>query len=239
MPEKEKKFLFDVNIFDAPEVEEVVEDLPPPPPTFSEDELAAAKDIAFEQGRQQGQKEQIESREQHIAQTLSRIADHFSHLFAAETLRENVFEKEALKLSIAALDVLFPLLNERLGRNEVLRVVEKTLRDHRKTKEILIHVPAGTTREVESLIDRIRANETEEALWRVLEDPLLSPGDCRLEWADGGAVRDSVRAAWDLRRNMESLLGGAQEPVSEIKGDGIVLEDKANHETPAEGTDER
>jgi hypothetical protein len=120
-----------------------------------------------------------------------------------------------------------------------MSVMEKTLHAHKKTKEILIHVPAGLGAEVETLIAGIRVNENEEALWRVVEDASLAPGDCRLEWADGGAVRDSVRAARDLRKNMESLHGEAQEHVSEIKAHGIVLEDKANHETPAEGTDER
>ena len=79
----EKKFFFDVNIFDAPEKEEIPEDLPPPPPTFSEDELAAARDIAFEQGRQQGQREQREARETRVAELLEIITQNFSHLFAA------------------------------------------------------------------------------------------------------------------------------------------------------------
>ena len=91
---RDKKFLFDQHIFDAPEEEEIAEVLPPPPPTFSEDELAAAKDMAFEQGRIQGQKEQVESREQFVAVTLDTVARNFSKLFAAEAIRESIFEKE-------------------------------------------------------------------------------------------------------------------------------------------------
>jgi flagellar assembly protein FliH len=205
--EPDKKFLFDVNVFDSPPKEEINEDLPPPPPTFSEEDIATAKDIAFEKGRQQGQKEQVESREQFVAQTLATIAENFSKLFAAETVRESIFEKEALKIAIASLDVLFPSLNEKIGREEVLKVVEKTLSDHRKTKEISISIPTGMKGEVETLITRIRANEHDEVLWRVTEDPNLAQGDCDLEWSDGGAVRDSGRAARDIRRNLEGLLG--------------------------------
>jgi hypothetical protein len=41
----------------------------------------------------------------------------------------------------------------------------------------------------------------------VTEDPSLPAGDCTLEWSDGGAVRDSLRTARDIRRNIEALLG--------------------------------
>lgn len=235
---KDQKFLFDRHIFDAPPKEEIVEDLPPPPPTFSEEELAAAKDIAFEQGRQQGQREQVESREQFIAQSLETIARNFSHLFAAETVRESVFEKEALRLALSALDVLFPTLNDRLGHEEVHRSIEKTLTAHRKTKEINIRVPVGTKGEIETLITRIRTGEHDEVLWRVTEDLALAPGDCSLEWSDGGAVRDSRRAARDIRTALESLLGEPYETAADAgelargeRGGSDILS-KENTESP-------
>lgn len=213
--QKDKKFLFDVNIFDAPpKEEEIVEDLPPPPPVFSEEELAVAKDMAFEQGRQLGQKEQKDSREQYIAQSLEKIADNFSHIFAAETVRESIFEKESLKLAIQALDTLFPSLNEKIGPEEVRKSIEKTLVDHRKTKEITLRVPTGMKDEIETLISRIRTGEHDEVLWRVTEDPALLKGDCVLEWSDGGAIRDSARIARDIRKNIEKQLGEPVPPLS-------------------------
>ncbi len=230
MTNPDKKFFFDRNIFDAPPKEEVAEDIPPPPPTFSEDELAAAKDIAFEQGRQQGQKEQKDSREQFIAQTLAKIADSFSHLFAAETFRESIYEKESLKLGIAALDLLFPMLTEKTGRDEVRKVIEKTLIDHRKTKEIVIRVAEGMHGEIEALIYRIRSAEHEDVVWRVQEDPTLTQGDCVLEWGDGGAVRDSVRAARDIRRNIEKLLGEPAPPTPYIDDSELASTDVLSKE---------
>ncbi|PZO88731.1 MAG: hypothetical protein DI626_01055 [Micavibrio aeruginosavorus] len=209
--EKDRKFLFDVNIFDAPKKEDAAEDLPPPPPpppTFSEEELAGARDISFEQGRQQGIREERESREERVATALIKIADSFSHLFAAEKLRENEFEKESLRLTLSATDLLFPLLQAKTGRDEVRSVIEKTLADHRKTKEITIYVPSGMKGEIETLMLRLRENETDEVLWRVIEDSTLAEGDCRLEWSDGGAVRDTEKAARAIRRNIEMLLGG-------------------------------
>lgn len=228
---KDKKFFFDMNIFDAPPKEEIVENLPPPPPVYSEEELAVAKDMSFEQGRQQGQKEQVESREQYIAVTLDTIAQNFSKLFAAETIRESIFEKEALRLAIAMLDVLYPSLEDKIGTEEVRKVVEKTLTDHRKTKEIVIKVSAGLKGEIEAMITRIRRDEHDEVLWRVQEDPGLAAGACSLEWSDGGAVRDSVRTARDIRKNLENLLGEPQERVSEIGQGDVSLENNGESAT--------
>lgn len=238
----EKKFYFDVNIFDAPPKEEVDDNLPPPPPTFSEEELAAAKDIAFEQGRQQGQREERESREQQVAQTLSVVADNFSHLFAAETVRESVFEKEALRLTMASLDLLFPSINEKIGRDEVYKIIEKTLSAHRKTKEIKIFVPNGFKGEIETLISRIRSTEHEDVLWRVTEDGALTDGDCRLEWSDGGAVRDTVRTARDIRRNIEVILGESLPQTVDLSDSDMADSDvlsKEKHESAPEAEGEK
>lgn len=238
----EKKFYFDVNIFDAPPEEEAVDHLPPPPPppSFSEDELAAAKDIAFEQGRQQGQREQREARETDIAQTLDIIAENFSRLFAAEAMRENIFEKEAPRLAVTMLDLLFPVLNDKLGHEEVHKIIEQTLSAHRKTKEIKISIPSGMKGEIEALISRIRSTEHEEALWRVSEDPSLSPGDCSLEWSDGGAVRDSLRTARDIRRNIEAVLGETLPKTvdlndSDMANSDVLSKDKDESAPGAEG----
>lgn len=228
---KDKKFFFDMNIFDAPPKEEPPENLPPPPPVYSEEELAAAKDMSFEQGRQQGQKEQLESREQFVAVTLDTIAQNFSKLFAAETIREAIFEKESLRLAIAALDLLYPSLEGKIGADEVRKAIEQTLTAHRKTKEITIRISEGLKGEIEAMITRIRRDEHEEVLWRVLEDAALAPGECTLEWSDGGAVRDSARTARDIRKNLENLLGEPQERVSEIGQGDVSLEDNGESAT--------
>ena len=216
MPDQDRKFLFDVNIFDAPPKQEPVEDLPPPPPVFSEEEMAVAKEMAFEQGRQQGERDQRTAREQAVAASLEQIAQSFSQLFAAETVRESIFEKEALTLTIHALDTLFPSLTERLGHGEARAVIEKTLIAHRKTKEITIHVSPGMKGEIEALISRIRRQEHDDVLWRVVEIERLTAGDCSLEWSDGGAIRDSVRAARDIRRSLEAALGKQVAPAGDI-----------------------
>jgi flagellar assembly protein FliH len=226
--ENDRKFLFDLNIFDAPpEEEEIIieEELPPPPPTFSEEELAMAKEISFEQGRQQGIREQQESREQFVAQFLEIIAENFSQLFASETIREKIYEKESLTLALASLDLLFPLLDEKIGHAEIHKVVEKTLTDHRKTKEISIYVPTGLKGEIESLINRLRENEHDEVMWRVMEEADLPAGGCRLEWSDGGAVRNPAKTAREIRTRIEELLGGPQPTISEIDNSVVISED--------------
>ena len=175
----------------------------------------------------------MESREQFVAVTLDTVARNFSKLFAAEAIRESIFEKESLRLAIAALDLLSPLVREKLGADEVRKAIEETLSAHRKTKEITIRVSQGMKGEIETLITRIRRDEHEDVLWRVLEDAALTEGDCTLEWSDGGAVRDSVRTARDIRQSLENLLGTPQERISEID-QGDVSSDNNGESAPGE-----
>ena len=55
-----KKFLFNVHNFDVPDEDELEEDVYVPP-TFSEEELAAAKARAYEDGKKAGLEESAAS----------------------------------------------------------------------------------------------------------------------------------------------------------------------------------
>src|SRR5262249_35772845 len=130
-----QKFFFNVNIFDEPE-----EPTEPPPPTFSEDELAAAIKKNFTEGKKEGQKESESSREQHIAKVLEKIATDTRVLFAAEQAREKAYESEAIKLCLATFQKLFPLYNEKTGFEELKQALEQIIRKQEGQKQIVIQV---------------------------------------------------------------------------------------------------
>ena len=73
MSNEGRKFFFDVNNFDGPATPEPVENLPPPPPVFSLDEVGQAKDASFEEGRAVGHQEEQQSRAQYIATQISEL----------------------------------------------------------------------------------------------------------------------------------------------------------------------
>jgi flagellar assembly protein FliH len=207
-----EKFLFNLNVFDEDFVEEPEEEIPPPP-TYSEEELEAAKKEAYESGRQSAFDECKKSREEYIAARLAAIAARLPELFESEKSREEAYQQEAVMLTCLALRKLFPALNARHGFDEIAAVIQETLQG--------LHSDSGVVAEV--------CHDDADALRALLESPGsplpagsveilgtddLPPGDCRLRWKSGGALRSAGKAASEIEAKLLALLpdGGSGVP---------------------------
>ena len=208
---KTTKFYFDLNDFDAPDVdeeiiEEEIEEVEPPPPTFSEEELDVAKAVAHSAGKTEGINEERGRREQYIADTLKTIADNFSSLFAAETYREKQYEEEALRLALEIIDMIAPSLNNRLGQEALRSALKKILKDQSEQSEIIIEVHPDSASDISDMIDNIWKDKDSAPRYKVLADSSLEKGACSLTWQDGGMVRDPKKISDDIKQAIEALL---------------------------------
>lgn len=205
------KFLFDLNNFDTPEVEEEIiieEEVPaePPPPMFSEDELEATKAIAHATGRKEGIQEEKTSREQKVADALSTIADNFSALFAAEIYRERQYEEEALALALQVIDLLSPSLQTRLGQEALSNALKEVLKTRSEQSEIKIEIHPDMATDIDKLIEDIWPDKESAPRYKILADNTLDIGACALSWKDGGMIRTPEKTAQDIKTAIESLL---------------------------------
>lgn len=188
---KAQKFMFDLHCFDDGYVEEP-EIVVPPPPTFSEDELAAAKAEAYAQGKKDGLEEARLSREKFVADQLQKIAKDFAALFAAESVREALFESESVRLARTAFARIFPALNQRHGLEEVNRVVAAALENCRGLPEIVIEIHPDYVEDVRQHIAKAADPLSAGGICRIAGNDSLAAGDCRLSWQDGGCVRSAA-----------------------------------------------
>jgi flagellar assembly protein FliH len=218
-----KKFFFDLHDFEAPEVhpEET-----PPPVTYSQEELDAAKQLAHDQGRQKGLNEAAASREQKVTQLVQQISTQFATLFASEQERESRYEEEVIGLVIQSLDKLFPSLNERIGPYEMQQAVSRILKSASDQSEITIRVAPEFTADIESVIAPIRNKDINPPNFHIVADETLDDGECRLQWSDGGAVRNAARLSAEIYDALLSLLPAAPSPPAAPESD-----------VSAEGTD--
>jgi flagellar assembly protein FliH len=203
------KFLFDLNNFDAPEKEDIleeIEDIEPPPPTFSEEELETAKAVAHAAGRNEGLQEERGRREQFVADTLKRISDNFSTLFAAETYRERQYEEEALRLALQVIETIAPSLNNRLGQEALKHALKNVLKSQSEHSEIIIEVHPETASDIDTLIETIWPDKDSAPRYKTLADSNLEKGACKLSWKDGGMVRNPSKMVNDIKTAIESLL---------------------------------
>ncbi len=232
---KEEKYFFNVNIFDEDHVEEEEpeEDLAPPPPMFSEEELAAAKQKAFEEGKQQGIDETKKSRSELIAKTLEKISQETSILSQEEGRREQIYEKEAVKLTLEIFNKLFPLYQERFGFEELKETMTNILKKQQGHKEIAVYVEPDAVEGTEKLLSELSSRGV-DVIFQVSADEALSNGACRMSWKDGGAITDPENLAHEIRATIEQVLAG-----SGAKGhDNEIIEETQDTEKTDESVPE-
>lgn len=201
-----KKFLFDIHVFDEEGKDlNALPDLPPPP-MFSEGELAQAHADGFAQGKKEGLAEAAASREQFIARLLETISAHFQTLFAAEHMREKEYEHESARLALTILNKIFPVLNEQVGQEELKKAIVDILGQSAGKGVIEIEVAEDCAGEIDALLRRKWPEGEKAPAYTVKGRADLKTGACRMIWADGGAVRSPAVIAEKMKERLIALL---------------------------------
>ena len=152
------KFLFDINNFDEPDEEISEEDLIP---TFTEEELEAARKDGYDTGKQAGIAEEKAARDTRVAQHLGHIVQAYQTLVTAESLREKQYEEEALRLLHRSLRTLFPKLNQKLELAEIEHLMERIVQSASGKTKMIIHVPADIHDNIEEFIaSKLHTNDS-------------------------------------------------------------------------------
>ncbi|HNQ92429.1 MAG TPA: FliH/SctL family protein [Alphaproteobacteria bacterium] len=216
-----RKYFFDANNFDNPNARDRDEDLPPPPPVFSLEELGAAKDVSFELGREQGIEEARVSREQYIASQISGIHDQIRALLLAEQMREKKFEEDVLSLCRALLTRIFPSLAAAHSIDEILNVVRNILAQQDQAK-IIIEVPAADFAEISASLELLI--ESEQGRIQITQADDLEMGSCRMKWENGGALRDQGMLVDAVLKEIEDGLAPKAQKSDNSESENDVTE---------------
>ncbi len=237
MSNDKKKFLFDLNNFDTPnEPEPIIEEeieIEPPPPMFSEDEMDATRAVAHSNGMAQGRNEEKLSREERVAETLNKIAEEFSSLYAAETYREKQYEEESLKLCLEILKQTAPTLQNLLGMEALKGVLKEELLKQGNQSEIKIEVSAECVTEIDAFINTIWRDKDSAPNYKVLPNDDLQIGACKIEWADGGMIRNPEQTAASIKDKLEKLIKSKTVPDTALQ-----LEKTAQNDVSSDDKDE-
>lgn len=205
---KEEKFLFNVHVFDVPEEDELEipeEDLPPPPPVFSLEELEAAKAQAYKDGFAAAEAEAKASRAQALANIFDTISRDMKKLFDNEDLREESYEFEAVILAERIFKHVFPLYAEVAGFDELKATMRKIIQEHNGEGRIRVAVHPDMLEGTQSFL--VMLSETNPDLrFDVKGDETIGLGGCKLGWEHGGAIRNSEAMALQIRQILQESL---------------------------------
>jgi flagellar assembly protein FliH len=136
----------------------------------------------FTAGEQQAQSQGVAA--------LALIADAMERLHKALGGIEARLETEAVEVAVAVAGKLAPELIAREPFAEISALATSTFSHLVKAPHVVVHIGADIYETAKAKLDEIAQARGFEGRLVVLSEPAMAPGDCRIEWADGGVARD-------------------------------------------------
>lgn len=212
MMKSTRKFLFDTSFDPQPAgapADPAATQAPPPEPSFTQAELEAARAEGFAAGREQGLKEAQASDQQATTRAIEAVGSSLASLLAEQSNALAAHERNALAAAVTMVRKLFPRLAAGQGIGEIEQVIGQCLARLREEPRIVVRV-------ADPLLDLLRERINDLALHAgfagkvvLLAEESLAIDAVRVEWADGGAERNSEQIWQSIDGLLAHALGGA------------------------------
>jgi len=215
-PKHARKFQFDTDFeleeerlrteaLQHPELHEP-EEIVPPAPVFSEEQMSGAQQEGFKQGFEQGQNEARTSIENNLATLLTMLTSSMETLVANEDKRLQQMYEIVLRTTMATLKKTCPTIFQSQGLAMVENTVRQSLEYNPEETRIVIRVHDTM---LDPLIKRLPQIQSQKAFAGkiiVLADETVGVSDCKVEWADGGMERLSRTLSAQIDQALERVL---------------------------------
>jgi flagellar assembly protein FliH len=125
------------------------------------------------------------------ALAIERIAGMLELLKREFSAVETRLETEAIEVAVAVAKKLAPELIAREPFAEVAALVTGCFRHLVAAPHVVVRVNDAQHAVLSKRLDEVMRARGLESKLVVLAEPDIQPGDCRIEWADGGIIRDT------------------------------------------------
>jgi len=153
---------------------------------------ADAESQAYRAGFSAGHAKAQDEATQHIAITLALLAENFERLEQTLTGIEARVETEAVEVAVAVASKLAPELIAREPMTEIAALTTECFRHLVASPHVTVRVGAEVFDAARARLEEIARTRGFEGRLVVNADATLRPGDCRIEWAEGGINRDEA-----------------------------------------------
>ncbi|QLH39196.1 MAG: hypothetical protein HWD60_09930 [Defluviicoccus sp.] len=188
----------------------------PPAPAFSFADLEQARDEGIAQGRAAALADvqvQIDA-ERTRDTTLLAIAERLSTIQDDVRAAADQAGRDAVRIAETMVRTLMPDLYARHGAGEIEAMVETALAQLPTDQMITVRIAPALSEELAPLLKQRAEDHGLGEQLRVCGDGAVAPGDCALEWAGGGLLRDQ-NSLW---RDIEALIEETVEETSRRTG---------------------
>jgi len=184
------KFLFDLDFAAPPPPPEKVESEPTIAVKEHQSALTAAQAEGYRNGFAAAQAEARAEEARRSAAALERIATGIETLARAMGGVEARLECEAVEVAVAVGRKLAPALIAREPFAEIAQLAADCFTHLVAAPHVAIRINDQLYAEMREQLEETARTRGFEGRLVILADPQIRPGDCRIEWADGGVVRD-------------------------------------------------
>lgn len=157
-----------------------------PKPTFTAEDLAAARMQGVEDGRQQALKDMAMDTELKIGRLLS-LAEEL--IVSMDKEREQI-AAEAVELARVSAEFLADTLIAQQPDATLKSLFEDCISHLPHTPHLAVRTPESNVEELRSALARIAEAKGFDGRVIVLSEPHMDSGDCQIEWADGSVIRN-------------------------------------------------
>ena len=174
---------------------------------------ADAESQAHRQGFAAGQEQAQQEAAQRIAAALAVISDGLGRLDGALALIETRLETEAVQVAVAVAAKLAPALIAREPFAEVSALATECFHHLVSTPHISVRVGPDIYETAKEKIEEVARARGFEGRLAIVCDETLAPGDCRIEWADGGVIRDQAATASAINEMVDRYISARNAPT--------------------------
>jgi len=195
------------------------------PPTFTEEDMARAREEGFQAGHTEATRDLTSALEQRLTNTMDAISAQVANLFDAFARDKEEHSRDAVAVATVMVRKLFPALNMDKAMDEIQHMIVEAMQRTSGSPTLIIRVTSGMKEAVEAKVEELVALRGREGVVTVIADDKLSDGDAAIEWDGGGMVRDSTLMWQEIDEIIERNLGteranalaqaSAPEPVEE------------------------
>jgi flagellar assembly protein FliH len=153
---------------------------------------ADAESQAYRKGFAAGAGQAQQEAAAHTAAALGLIADGMEKLNRALASIEARLETEAVDVAVAVAGKLAPALIAREPFAEISALATDCFQHLVKSPHVVVRVGSAIHELAKEKLDEIARARGFEGRLMLLADDGLKDGDCRIEWADGGVVREEA-----------------------------------------------
>ena len=182
-------------------------------------QIEEAERKGFRDGFAAAEKEGIAATERRTAVAFEQIGGAIQQLAGSLAATQLKLETEAVELALAIARKLSPELILREPFAEIAALATECLRQLTAAPHVVVRVNDALHETARERLEEIAQSRGFEGRLVVVAEPEIAVGNCRIEWADGGVVRDQAKTDLAIGDAIGRYLGARQSAVMPELGD--------------------